>query len=86
MQVADVTEINARGNRILTNDKNISPKIAPSVYAIMNQMKDMGLTQDDLITLIQRRAKVSRTDVQLTLTALETIELNFKRAQKRKKE
>ena len=65
------------------SDRNISPKVAPSVYSIMEQMKNNGLTEDDLVTLIHRRAKtVSRRDIELTLSALRIIETNFKRAQK----
>ena len=63
------------------SDKNISPKVAPSVYSIMEQMKKMGLTEDDLITLIHRRVKnVSRTDIGITLSAIRVIETNFRRA------
>ena len=66
------------------SDKNISPKVAPSVYSIMEQMRKMGLTHDDLVTLIQRRVKtVSRGDIGATLDALKMIESNFKRAQER---
>ncbi|MFW9873356.1 MAG: hypothetical protein ACFFG0_09655 [Candidatus Thorarchaeota archaeon] len=63
------------------NDDNINPKIAPSVYSILEQMKKMGLTQDDLITLIQRRVKgnkkLTREQINNTLNALERIEKNF---------
>lgn len=66
-------------------DKTISPKVAPSVYSIMEQMKRMGLTEDDLVTLIRRRIgdrKITRMQIQQTLKALERIEKNFMKANK----
>lgn len=67
--------------------KNISPKVAPSVYSIMERMRSMGLSEDDLVTLIQRgikpRNSISRTQVLVTLRALERIEKNFLRASKK---
>lgn len=67
-------------------DQNISPKVAPSVYSVMEQVKRMGLTEDDVVTLVLRRIgahKITRTQVQITLKALERIEKNFMRANKR---
>lgn len=50
----------------------------------MEQLKRMGLTEDDLITLIQRRVKgekkLSREIIHKTLKALEQIEKNFLKA------
>lgn len=66
-------------------DKNISPEVAPSVYSVMEQIKKMGLTEDDVVTLVLRRvgaSKITRTQVQITLKALERIEKNFMRANK----
>lgn len=65
--------------------KNISPKVAPSVYSIMKQMRVMGLSEDDLVTLVHRRIKprnsISRTQILVTLKALERIEKNFLKAE-----
>jgi len=66
----------------MNEEKNISPLVAPAVYSILEQMKRMGLTEDDLITLIQRRVKgkITKTQIRHTLRALEEIEKNFEKA------
>lgn len=48
-------------------------------------MQKMGLSEDDLITLIQRKVKtrISRTQIKQTLSALEVIEKNFLKANKK---
>jgi len=66
----------------MKNEQNISPLVAPAVYSILDQMKKMGLTEDDLITLIQRRVrgKINKTQIRNTLRALKDIEKNFEKA------
>lgn len=67
-------------------DKNISPKVAPSVYAVMEQMQRNGLTRRNLISIIHDdigRRRINKTDIERTLDALEKIEERFIRAQKR---
>lgn len=73
-------------NNLDKKDKNISPKVAPSVYAVMEQMQRNGLTRRNLISIIHDdigRRKINKTDIERTLDALEKIEERFIRAQKR---
>jgi len=66
-------------------DKNISPIIAPSIYAILEQMKKMGLDEEDIVLMVQRRTKnrVNKTEIRTTMEALKKIEKSFINAQKR---
>lgn len=64
------------------SEKNVSAQVAPSIYKIMSKMRTIGLTQDNLITLIHRETKgtVSRTKIQATLDALRKIEKQLREA------
>jgi hypothetical protein len=54
--------------------KNMKPSVLPSLNEIYDNMKLFGFTRDDLITLIQRRSKISRSDIETTLNSLSLLE------------
>ena len=66
----------------MSKEKDVKPSVIPSIYSIMDQMKGMGLTEDDLIHLIQRRTgpKVSKANIRATIEAVREIEKNFESA------
>ena len=59
-------------------DQNIKPSVVPSIYHIEERLKTVGLTREDLITLIQRETKLSRTIINKTMKALYSLEMRLK--------
>jgi len=52
----------------------MKPSVLPSLNEMYENMIKFGFTRDDLITLIQRRTKLSRTDIETTLDAISEME------------
>lgn len=52
----------------------MKPSVIPSVYEISKRIMSIGLSWNDLITLIQRETKLSRRNIESTLIALRNLE------------
>lgn len=63
---------------------SLKPSVIPSVNKIYETLKGVGLTQDNIITLIQRETKLSRSSIKKTIFALRKIENQITRLDERK--
>lgn len=74
----------------MPKDETIKPsavvKVSEAFATITDQMLKMGLTERDLILLIQDRAKgnINRTDIKNVLDAIRVIEKQFLKKQEGK--
>jgi len=73
------------GEEKMSTDNFRPLDVAPAVYSIMEQMQKMGLTENDLVYLIQKRVRgnITLTQIRETLRALKAIEKNFETANKK---
>lgn len=63
-------------SEIMINEKNMKPSDVLRVQTIVKRIMDIGLTYDDVITLIVRKTKnkVSRSTVDKVIVAMRQIE------------
>lgn len=59
---------------------SMKPSVIPSVHGIYKKLMGVGLTRDNIITLIQRETKLPRRDIEATIIALRKIENQIMRA------
>ena len=65
---------------MINKDDNIKPSVLPSIYNIEQRLKNVGLSRNDLVTLLVRDTRLSRTIINKTLIALQKIENNMIKA------
>lgn len=64
-------------------EANIKPSVLNTVESLITQLRTTGLNDDDIITLIQRRAKISRAHIKTTLRAISQLEREINANMKR---
>ena len=62
----------------MTNN-NIKPSVVESTQRLFDRLTRAGLNRDDIVTLIQRRSKVSRRDINATIDAIFVIDKQLAR-------
>lgn len=59
---------------LMAYDDVMKPSVIPNLYEVVRDFRSIGLRFDDLITILQRRTKLSRTVVTKTLNELLELE------------
>lgn len=61
--------------KIMTNDENILPSVAPTVYSLFKQFQEKGLKEEDIVYLIQKRNRnLKIVQIRGTIEALKKLE------------